>query len=185
MRIILAITGASGVAYGLELARSLKGHEVHTIITKPAKEIMKEETENPEKTIVELSKLGTLHDENNFNSPLASGSFLFDAMVICPCSMKTLSAIANGYSSNLVTRAADVALKERRKLILVPRETPFNSIHLENMLKLSRLGVIILPASPGFYGKPKTVTELIDFIVGRVLDQLGIQNEKYKRWKHA
>ncbi len=185
MRIILAITGASGVAYGLELARSLEDHELHIIITKTAKDIIKEEIENPEKTSTELSKLGALHDENNFNSPIASGSFLFDAMVICPCSMKTLSAIANGYSSNIVARAADVALKENRKLILVPRETPLNPIHLENMLKLSRIGVIVLPASPGFYGKPKTVTELIDFIVGKVLDQLNIKNSKYKRWNHA
>ncbi len=185
MRVILAVTGASGVAYGLELARSLKGQELHTIVTKSAKDIAKEELEDKEKAIQELSTFSTLHDENNFNSPLASGSFLFDAMVICPCSMKTISAIANGYSSNLVSRAADVAIKEGRKLILVPRETPLSPIHLENMLKLSRLGVVILPASPGFYGNPKKITDLVDFIVGRVLDQLSIRNSKYKRWKHA
>ena len=184
MRIILAITGASGVAYGLELARSLKGQQLHTIVTKSAKDIAKVELED-QKPLQELSTFSTLHDENDFNSPLASGSFLFDAMVICPCSMKTLSAIANGYSSNLVSRAADVALKEGRKLILVPRETPLSPIHLENMLRLSRLGVIILPASPGFYGKPKKIADLLDFVVGRVLDQLNIRNSKYRRWKHA
>ncbi|MFH0818257.1 MAG: UbiX family flavin prenyltransferase [Candidatus Micrarchaeota archaeon] len=185
MRLVLAITGASGISYGLSLARSLKGNELHIIVTKSAKSIIDEELGNPKKILLELSKLGTLHDENSFHSPLASGSFLLDAMVICPCSMKTLSAIANGYSSNLVTRAADVALKEHRKLILVPRETPLSPIHLENMLKLSKFGAVILPASPAFYGKPKSLDELIDFIVGRVLDQLGIKNSKYKRWKHA
>jgi 4-hydroxy-3-polyprenylbenzoate decarboxylase len=185
MRIILAITGASGAIYGLELARSLKGHELHIIATKSAREIMEEEIGGSGKLLSELSKLGTMHDENSFSSPLASGSFIFDAMAICPCSMKTMSAIANGYSSNLVTRAADVSIKERRKLILVARETPLSPIHLENMLKLARLGVIILPASPGFYGKPKAIAELVDFIVGRVLDALGIKNSKYKRWKHV
>jgi 4-hydroxy-3-polyprenylbenzoate decarboxylase len=185
MKIILAITGASGVAYGLELARSLKGHELHMVITSTAKGIMDEEAGGSKPAMAELSKLGTIHDEHSFDSPLASGSFLFDAMVVCPCSMKTLAAIANGYSSNLVARAADVSLKEHRKLILVPRETSLNAIHLENMLKLSKLGVVVLPASPAFYSKPKSINELVNFIVGRVLDQLGIPNKKYKRWKDA
>jgi 4-hydroxy-3-polyprenylbenzoate decarboxylase len=185
MILILAITGASGAAYGLTLAQSLKGHELHVIVTDSAKKIIDEEIGNKEKLLSELAKLATLHDEHSFDSPLASGSFLFDAMVICPCSMKTLAAIANGYSSNLVARAADVTLKEKRKLILVPRETPLSAIHLENMLKLSRLGVIVLPACPAFYSKPKDIDELVNFVVGRVLDQLGIQNKKYRRWKHA
>ncbi len=182
MKIILAITGASGASYSLELARSLKGHELHVIITKSAKEIINSEISRPNQALAELSGLGEIHDEGDFSSPLASGSFVFDAMVVCPCSMKTLSAIANGYSSNLVARAADVALKEHRKLIIVPRETPMSAIHLENMLRLSRLGVVVLPASPAFYGKPKKIEELVGFIVGRVLDSLGIKNEKYARW---
>jgi flavin prenyltransferase len=185
MKIILAITGASGVAYGLALAKELKGHELHLVVSDSAKKIFQDELEDGKKALAELSGLGKVYDNSSFDAPMASGSFLFDAMVVCPCSMKTLSAIANGYSSNLICRAADVALKERRKLILVPRETPLSAIHLENMLKLAKLGVVILPASPGFYGKPKTISELTNFIVGRVLDQLGIANKAYKRWNHA
>lgn len=185
MRIILAITGASGAVYGLSLARSLKGHELHVIVTDSAKKIMDEEMGGSKNPLSELTRLATIHNEHSFDSQLASGSFLFDAMVVCPCSMKTLSAIANGYSSNLVARAADVALKEKRKLILVPRETPLSAIHLENMLKLSQLGVIIMPASPAFYNSPKSIEDMVEFMTGRALDQLGIKNEKFKRWKHV
>lgn len=185
MRIVLAITGASGVIYGLELARSLSGHELHIIVTNTAKEVIANELGDLKDALSELSELGKLYDENDFSSPLASGSFLCDATIICPCSMKTLSAVANGYSNNLVARAADIALKEKRKLILVPRETPLSAVHLGNMLKIASIGATILPASPAFYGKPRSIGELIDFIVGRVLDSLGIENKKFKRWGDA
>ncbi len=185
MKIILGITGASGVGYGLSLAKELRKHELHLVITSSAKSIIDEETGNSKKALKELSQYGKIHNEDSFHSPLASGSFIYDAMVICPCSMKTLSAIANGYTDNLLTRAADVALKEKRKLIIVPRETPLNSIHLENMLKLSRLGVSVLPACPAFYTKPKKIGDMIDFVVGRILDHLQIKNTKYGRWKHV
>jgi 4-hydroxy-3-polyprenylbenzoate decarboxylase len=122
------------------------------------------------------------YNEKDMDAPFTSGSFKTDAMVIVPCSMKTLAAIASGFSGNLITRSADVMIKEKRKLILVPRETPLSPIHLGNMLKLSRLGVTILPAMPGFYHKPKGLGDIIDFVVGKILDSLNIENELYQRW---
>ncbi|MFH1447936.1 MAG: UbiX family flavin prenyltransferase [Candidatus Micrarchaeota archaeon] len=185
MRIVLGITGASGVIYGLSLAKALRAHELHIILSDSSKKLIEEEVGDTKRQIRELSKHARIHDDGSFDSPLASGSFVFDAMVICPCTMKTLSAIANGYSENLLCRAADVALKEHRKLILVPRETPINAIHIENMLKLSRLGTVILPASPAFYPKPKKISDVVDFIVGRILDQLNVTHKKYLGWKHV
>jgi len=123
-----------------------------------------------------------LYREDDFLSPYASGSHRFDGMVIVPCSMGTLSAIANGFAHNLIARAADICLKEKIKLIVVPRETPFSCIHLENMLKLSRAGAIILPANPGFYNKPREVSDLVKFIISRILDHLEIENDLVKRW---
>ena len=182
MRIILALTGASGIQIGIRLAEVLRKHELHIIVSENAKKVMNYEVESADKVLSKLKEYGKVYGESAIDAPPASGSSLFDAMVVCPCSMKTLSAIANGYCCNLITRSADVMLKEGRNLVLVPRETPVSAIHLENMLKLSRLGVVILPASPAFYHKPKGVGDMVDFIVGKILDSLGIQNQLYKRW---
>jgi 4-hydroxy-3-polyprenylbenzoate decarboxylase len=175
MKIIVGITGASGVIYGARLVEELKKtkNEIFIIISKNAKKIAKYEN-------VKLPK--ETFDENEIDAPIASGSFLADCMIICPCSVKTLSAIANGYADNLITRSADVMIKEKRKLILVLRETPLSPIHLENALKLSKLGVQIMPASPAFYHNPKNLDESINFFVGKILDQIGIENNLYKRW---
>ena len=175
MKILLAITGASGAAYGLRLLEVLKKKNIKTecIVSDAAKKIIKHEA----------LKIPKCYSEKDIEAPFSSGSFKMDAMVVAPCSMKTLSAIASGFSHNLVTRSADVAVKEKKKLILVPRETPLSAIHLENMLKLARLGVVILPAMPAFYHKPKKIEDLVNFIVGKILDSLGIENELYKRWE--
>lgn len=175
MKVVVAITGASGAAYGTRLLQVLRDNKIKTIciVSKAAELILKHEGE-------ELP--GKCYEEEDIEAPLSSGSYKFDAMVIAPCSMKTLAAVANGYASNLITRCADVAIKEGRKLILVPRETPLSSIHLENMLKLAGTGVVILPAMPAFYPRPEKLQDLVDFVVGKVLDSLGIENELYWRW---
>jgi 4-hydroxy-3-polyprenylbenzoate decarboxylase len=181
LRIIIAVTGASGSIYArslLEAARD-KDIETHLIVTEAAKKVIKHELSGVEK----LSDLADyVYDPDDLEAPLASGSFRMDGMVIVPASMKTIGAIANGYDSNLVTRAADVQLKERNLLILVPRETPLHTIHLENMAKLSMLGAVILPAMPAFYHNPRNIEELVNFITGKILDQLGVPNEMFKRW---
>ncbi len=180
-KVVVCITGASGVIYAKRLLEVLKNNvNVSLIISNSAKKIITEELNIDWR---ELKKLADNYYENNdFFSPLASGSNKFYAVVVIPCSMKTLSAIANGYSSNLIVRVCDIALKERRKLILLPREMPLNSIHLENMLKLSNLGAIIMPPCPAFYYKPKNLDDIINFIVGRILDILEIENNLFKRW---
>lgn len=180
MRLIVAITGASGVIYGkrfLEVAKE-KNLEVHLIVSDAAEKVA-----NYELGDVNWSVLASkLYSPDNLAAPLASGSFKVDAMVIVPASMKTIGAIASGYCNDLVSRAADVQLKEGRRLIVVPRETPLHAIHLENMAKLSRIGVTVLPAMPGFYHEPKTIEDLVDFVVGKILDQLEISHELFRRW---
>ena len=195
-RITLAFTGASGAPYGLRLLQCLlqADCEVFVILSKAARVVIGMETElklpagtgKAEQALRDWVQTdrGTLVvcGLEQWISPVASGSGAPAAMVVCPCSTGTLSAIACGASDNLIERAADVAIKEGRKLILVPREAPFSPLHLENMLKLSRLGVTIMPAAPGFYHQPQTVQDLVDFIVARLLDHLGVEQTLVKRW---
>ena len=181
--IIIAITGASGVIYSLKLLEALKKLNLGTgvVVSKPAELIFDYELGIKLDEIKELANY--FYEPNDLTSSINSGSFKFDSLVIVPCSMKTLSAIANGYGNNAITRVADVALKEKRKTILVPRETPLRSIHLENMLEISREGGIILPAMPGFYHNPENIDDIINFVVGKILDSLNIENELFKRWE--
>jgi len=179
--VLVAITGASGVDLAVILLRQLKkkGLKTELIITKVAEKIISIETDYKLDDIIELSD--KYYDVDDLTAGPASGSYKNNIMVIIPCSMKTLAAIANGYADNLITRAADVIIKERRKLILVVRESPFSAIHLENMLKLSRLGVIIAPPIPSYYIKPKSIKDLNEYFVGRILDHIGVESD-IKRW---
>ncbi|WNY25302.1 UbiX family flavin prenyltransferase [Methanolapillus millepedarum] len=194
MEIIIGISGASGAGYGIRLleiigqmnqaAEKTKGFEkikTHLVMTKSAEEIIRLETDRDPMEIKKMAD--AVYDENDFTAPIASGSYKTAGMIIAPCSMKTLGQIANGISGNLVSRAADVCLKDERKLILMTRETPLNLIHLENMVKAKKAGATILPASPGFYGRPQTIDDLYNIMAGRALDLLGIDNDVYKRWK--
>ncbi len=178
---LVAITGASGAILGIKLLEELKKQEIDTelIISEKAEIIINTETDY---AIEGVRKLATKNYEvNDLTAAPASGSHMVDKMVVIPCSMKTLAAIANGYSDNLISRVADVMIKERRKLILVVRETPLNAIHLENMLKLTRLGVVIFPPVPSFYHKPTNVDDIVNHTIGRILDQAGIAIN-IKRW---
>jgi len=164
VRIIVGITGASGAIYGLRLLEVLKeaGYEIHAVISEPGFKVLEYECGMTRQDI--LSRVDFLHDVHNIAACIASGSFKTDGMVIVPCSMRTLGGIANGIADNLLGRAADVILKEGRKLTIVPRETPLNAIHLGNMLKLAQLGVRIVPACPGFYHRPTTLQEVVDMM---------------------
>ena len=179
--VLVAITGASGVDLAVILLEQLKKNRLkrELVITKVAEKIINIETDYSVSDIIELSD--KYYDVDDLTAGPASGSYKNNIMIIIPCSMKTLAAIANGYADNLITRAADVIIKERRKLILVVRESPFSAIHLENMLKLSRLGVIIAPPIPSYYIKPKNITELNEYFIGRILDHIGIDSG-IKRW---
>jgi len=193
----IAITGASGSIYGVKLLQYLleKKHKVYVTITQEGKLILKDEVgydwKGKEKDIGKKMQrdLGmgkadlSYFDEDNLYAPISSGSALVDAMIVVPCSMKTLSGISHGYANNLVERAADVMIKEGRTLIIVPRETPLNTIHIRNMLSLSEMGVKIIPAMPAFYYSPKKIDELIHFVVGKILDALNIENNLFRRWK--
>lgn len=197
--IVLAITGASGVVYGLRLGEELlrAGVRLSLLVSGAGSMVLREECGldwHGDRAAV-AGKIGAYfsgkctprhmpayYDENDFLAPVASGSNAPDAMVICPCSMGTLSRVAAGNSGNLLERCADVVLKERRTLVLVPRETPLSEIHLENMLKLARMGVRMVPAMPAFYSHPRSMDDLVNFVVGKALDALGIGNELYWRW---
>jgi len=182
MRVVLGITGASGAAYGLSVLEALNrlDIETHLIISRWARETIAAETDhNPESVVCLASRYYSIED---MTAGPASGSFRHSGMIIAPCSMKTLAAIASGYTDNLITRAADVTIKERRPLVLLVRETPLSPIHLENMLKLSRLGVVIMPPVPALYNRPKTVHDILKHTTGRILDCLGIENHLTPRW---
>lgn len=181
--IIVGITGASGVVYGIRLLKALNELNVRTglVISDAGKTVIEHETNEPLEEIISLAD--EYYEFHDLTASINSGSFKFDGLVVVPCSMKSLSSIANGYSDNTITRVADVALKERRRTVIVPRETPLRTVHIENMLSLSKEGAIILPAMPAFYSESKTVDNQIDFIVGKILDSLKIENDIYKRWK--
>jgi 4-hydroxy-3-polyprenylbenzoate decarboxylase len=194
--ITLALSGASGLGYGLRLLDCLLQAQrpVNLLVTQAAQVVAAQELKltlpsRPNELKAWLLErhphadtLLRVFGREDWFAPMASGSGAGRAMVVCPCSMGTLAAIAQGLSDNLIERAADVMIKENRKLILVPRETPFSALHLENMLKLARLGVTILPANPGFYHHPQRVEDLIDFVVARILDQLGFDQQLMPRW---
>ncbi len=182
MEIVVGISGASGVQYGIRLLEALKakGCTTHLIITDSARKIIEIETSSPARGVEELAT--HVYAPKDFSAPVASGSHLFDALVVIPCSMGTLSGIACGSSDTLITRCADVCLKEKRRLILVTRETPLSLIQLRNMVAASEAGAVILPACPAFYSQPKSLAELVDVLVGRVLDLLGLENDLYNRW---
>ncbi|TBR10532.1 MAG: UbiX family flavin prenyltransferase [Candidatus Nitrosotenuis sp.] len=182
MKLVIGITGSTGVVYGVRILEALKeyGIETHLIITEWAKKCLALETSYK---LDDVKNLATQYsDDSNLASGISSGTYKTDGMIVIPCSMKTLSGIANGYDETLVARAAGVTLKESRRLILVTRETPLTAINLENMLKLARLGVVILPPVPGFYTKPKSIEQIIDHTVGKCLDQFNIEHTLYKRW---
>jgi 4-hydroxy-3-polyprenylbenzoate decarboxylase len=195
--VCLALTGASGMPYGVRLLECLlaAGCRVQFLYSQAAQVVARQEMglelpSRPAETkaallarlpAVDPEKLAVFGREEWF-APVASGSNPPDAMIVCPCSMGTLAAIAQGLADNLIERAADVVLKEGRKLVLVPRETPFSTIHLENMLRLARAGAVIVPPSPGFYNHPQTVADLVDFVVARVLDQIAVPHHLARRW---
>lgn len=182
MKILVAITGASGAIYGkrfLEVCREL-GIETELIISSTGEKIIKYEIGESKENLEKLA--AKVYSYDDLTSPPASGSYRIDAMVIIPCTMGKLAKIANGITDDLIARGADVCLKQNRPLVLVIRETPLNLVHLENMLKVCRAGGIVLPASPAFYHKPKDIASLVDFVVGKVLDALNIPHNFYERW---
>jgi len=189
--LIVGVSGASGAPYARRLLQVLGRTEIplHVVVTGPAREVIADELGITRFSLEALADgplpNATLYAERNIGARIASGSFQTAGMVICPCSSHTLAAIANGLADNLLTRAALVTMKEARRLILVPREMPLSAIEIENMLRLSRSGVILCPACPGFYMRPTTIDELLDFVVGRVLDLLDIKHGLNTRWDPA
>jgi 4-hydroxy-3-polyprenylbenzoate decarboxylase len=194
--IALAMTGASGAPYGLRLLEQLlaAGEPVYLMLSKPAQVVIASETDLnlPGRALDIARSLGERYGagpgqlrvfgQDEWTAPVASGSATARAMVVCPCSMGTVASLANGASKTLIERAADVMLKERRTLIVVPRETPFSTIHLENLLRLARAGALVLPANPAFYHRPQSAAELVDYLVARILDHLGVPHALGPRW---
>lgn len=183
-RIIIGVSGASGTTYAIDLIKKLKAIstvETHGVISTWAKQNLRLESDMHLHELVDL--LDFHYSINDLGAKIASGSFLVDGMVIIPASMKTVAAISMGYSDNLIARAADVTLKEHRKLIIVPRETPLSTIHLENLTKLSRMNVQIIPPIPAFYNQPQSIQDLVDHHTMKILDALGIDNDTGGRWK--
>lgn len=182
-RIVVAISGASGPIYGIRLLEVLKrtaGIETHAIVSSGARATIEYETDRKVADVLALAD--AVYEEKDLSAPLASGTFLTDGMVVAPCSMRTLGAIATHLNENLIVRAADVHLKERRKLVLMVRETPLHAGHLKSMYDLSLYGAVILPPVPAFYHLPRTIDDLVDHSVGKALDQLGVEHELFRRW---
>lgn len=183
MILVIGITGASGAIYGirlLEILAACKDVETHLVVSQAAEEIIKYETEWSLERVRAFADMS--YEIDDIGAGLSSGSFRRDGMIIAPCSMKTVAALANSYTDNLITRAADAVLKERKKLVLLPRETPLHLGHLRNMVRLTEMGGIIVPPVPAFYHKPKTILDLVDHTVGKVLDLFDIKNDLFKRW---
>jgi len=181
VEIVIGISGASGVGYGIRLLQVLQGSIVHLVITDSARKIIKVETDFSPEDVEDLAD--HVYAEDDFTAPIASGSYRFDAMVIIPCSMKTLAGVASGMSDNLIGRSAEICLKDRRRLVMVPREAPLSLIQLKNMVSVTEAGAVVLPACPAFYSRPQNLDDLIDVLVGRVLDLIGVENNLYPRWK--
>jgi 4-hydroxy-3-polyprenylbenzoate decarboxylase len=182
-RLVVGMTGATGAVLGVRLLRQLglcDDVETHLVMTRWARATIQYETGLTAREVAALATVS--HQPDDQGSPIASGSFPVDAMVVVPCSMKTLAGIRTGYADGLLLRAADVTLKERRKLVLVPRETPLSEVHLENLLALARMGVVLIPPMPAFYNHPKSVDDVVDDLVCRVLDQLGFETDQAWRW---
>ena len=183
MRVVVGISGGSGSIYAISLLKALKelNIETHLVVSTMGEYVTEHECGV---NLEELKGLATYyHDNKNFAAPIASGSFKVDQTIILPCSMKTLASVAHGFSDSLIARACDVTIKEGRKLILVPRETPLSPIHLDNMSKLSKMGVTIFPPSPGFYNHPETIEDIVLNMTGRILDTMGIENNLVDRWE--
>ena len=179
MKLVVAITGASGALYAQRLLDNLRAHEIHLVLSDHAHEVAAEELVGGK---LVLGENVTRYENQSMHVPFVSGSARFDAMVVIPCSMGTLGRIANGTSDDTICRAADVFLKERRKLILVPRETPLNLVHVRNMERALEAGADLIPATPSFYTKPRSVEQVVDTVVARVLDHLGVEHQLAKRW---
>ncbi|MFZ6766951.1 UbiX family flavin prenyltransferase [Undibacterium sp. Di26W] len=183
-RLIVAITGATGAVYGvrlLQVLRNISGVESHLLISEAGVLNLHQEMDMKRKDVEAMADV--VHNVRDVGASIASGSFLSDGMVIAPCSMKTLAAVAHGLSDNLITRAADVVLKERRRLVLMVRETPFNLAHLRNMTAVTEMGGIIFPPLPGFYHRPQSIDEMVDHTLGRVLDMFALPHELTPRWQ--
>jgi 4-hydroxy-3-polyprenylbenzoate decarboxylase len=181
-RLVIAMTGATGVIYGVRLLETLRDTpvETHLVMSEWARRTIIAETDRNPDAVRDLAD--QVHDEGDLSAPPASGSFLTDGMVVAPCSMKSLAAIATGVSESLVHRAADVTLKEGRRLLLLVRETPLSVIHLENMLRVAQAGALVMPPLPAFYARPRSLEEMVDHTVGRVLDHFGVDHDLVRRW---